>query len=41
MGDYKATKEAGLPFIHAAYGFGEVPDADYVVNAPLDLLNIL
>ena len=25
MGDYEATVEAGLPFIHAAYGFGTVP----------------
>ena len=41
MGDYNATKETGLPFIHAAYGFGEVPEADFVVNEPLDLLKIL
>jgi len=41
MGDYRATKEAGLPFIHAAYGFGEVPNPDYIINEPLDLLNIL
>jgi phosphoglycolate phosphatase len=26
MGDYNATMEAGLPFIHAAYGFGTVPE---------------
>lgn len=25
MGDYEATCAAGLPFIHAAYGYGEVP----------------
>jgi phosphoglycolate phosphatase len=25
MGDYNSTMEAGLPFIHAAYGFGTVP----------------
>ncbi|MDD3794590.1 MAG: HAD family hydrolase [Lachnospiraceae bacterium] len=24
-GDYNSTVEAGLPFIHAAYGFGKVP----------------
>ncbi len=24
QGDYEATKEAGLPFIHAAYGFGTI-----------------
>ena len=26
MGDYDATMQAGLPFIHAAYGFGTVPE---------------
>lgn len=26
MSDYNATKKAGLPFIHAAYGFGSVPE---------------
>lgn len=26
MGDYNSTMKAGLPFIHAAYGFGTVPD---------------
>lgn len=26
MGDYNSTMKAGLPFIHAAYGFGAVPE---------------
>ena len=26
MGDDNSTMEAGLPFIHAAYGFGTVPE---------------
>ena len=26
MGDYDATMQAGLPFVHAAYGFGTVPE---------------
>jgi len=26
MGDYTAAAEAGVPFIHAAYGFGTVPE---------------
>ena len=26
MSDYQSTMEAGLPFIHAAYGFGSVPE---------------
>ena len=25
MGDYKAAKKAGIPFVFAEYGFGEVP----------------
>ena len=25
QGDYDAAMEAGIPFIHAAYGFGHVP----------------
>ena len=25
-GDYRSTMEAGLPFIHAAYGYGTVPE---------------
>lgn len=41
MGDYRATKEAGLPFIFASYGFGEVPDPDYTINKPLELLKFL
>ena len=27
MGDYKASVAAGIPFIYARYGFGEVPEA--------------
>ena len=30
-GDRKAASEAGIPFIHAAYGFGAVKDADAVI----------
>lgn len=26
MGDYNSTMKAGFPFIHAAYGFGTVPE---------------
>lgn len=26
MGDYESSKKAGVPFIYAAYGFGEVKD---------------
>lgn len=41
MGDYLATKEAGLPFIFASYGFGNVPTPDYTINCPLELLNFM
>ena len=30
--DYEAAKEAGVPFIHASYGFGIVEDAEYSVS---------
>ena len=40
-GDYKATKELGLPFIYAAYGFGEVAAPDAVIHQPLELLDVL
>lgn len=39
MGDYTATKKAGLKFVFAKYGFGDVPDADFVINSFKDLLN--
>ena len=26
MGDYHAAKAAGIPFIHAAYGYGTIDD---------------
>ena len=32
LGDYEATSEAGLPFIHAAYGFGKVPEGTPYIN---------
>ena len=31
-GDYQASRQAGATFIHAAYGFGEVPNREYYVN---------
>ena len=32
MGDYLSTTKAGLPFIWAQYGFGDVPQADYRIE---------
>lgn len=41
MGDYRAVKEAGLPFIFASYGFGEVPEPDEIIQRPEDLLTLI
>lgn len=40
MGDCKACQEAGVPFIWAAYGFGEVTNPWKQINKPADLLEI-
>lgn len=40
-GDYQATKEAGLPFIFASYGFGTVDTPDAVIIAPGELPEVL
>ena len=41
IGDTKKDREAallaGIPFIHAAYGFGKVPEADAVIHALSEL----
>lgn len=41
MGDFTATKEAGIPFVFAAYGFGDVPEPDAVISKPMDLVPLL
>lgn len=40
MGDYTATKKAGIKFVFADYGFGEVDFPDYIVKTPSDLLTL-
>ena len=40
QGDYLATRKAGVDFIYAAYGFGEVPVYEYRIDKPLDLLKL-
>lgn len=40
MGDYEACQKAGVPFIFASYGFGEVPDSPLSIRTPADLLSI-
>ena len=31
--DYEAACEAGVPFVHAAYGFGQVAQAEWHLDA--------
>lgn len=38
QGDADACKKAGVKFIHAAYGFGKVDAADFVINEVSELL---
>lgn len=40
MGDYTATKKAGLPFVFARFGFGDVPTPDYVVDSFAEIKNL-
>lgn len=39
-GDADACKEAGIPFVFAAYGFGDVPDAERRIESITELLDI-
>ena len=38
MGDYEACRKAGVPFIFASYGFGNVPGPYAVIQKPMDLI---
>ncbi|MBU3134040.1 HAD family hydrolase [Clostridium gasigenes] len=40
-GDLKASRFAGIPFIYARYGFGEVKDFDYVIDSFEELLKLV
>ena len=40
FGDYQACLEAGVPFVFASYGFGQVDTPDYVIEEPADLLKL-
>jgi len=40
-GDLKAARFAGIPFIYAQYGFGEVKEFDYVIGSFEELLNLV
>ena len=39
--DFEATKEAGIPFIYAKYGFGKVNNNQYCINNLLELKELL
>ena len=41
LGDYNSTMEAGLDFIHASYGFGQVPDCTASLNAITELPEVM
>ena len=40
FGDYQACQEAGVPFVFASYGFGQVDTPDYMIEKPSDLLKL-
>lgn len=39
--DERSAREAGVPFIHAAYGFGKATAPDGVIYAPLELMKLI
>ncbi|GAK08159.1 HAD family hydrolase [Geomicrobium sp. JCM 19038] len=41
LGDQEAAKKAGIPFIYASYGFGDVKTYDKMIHQPKELLQIL
>lgn len=41
LGDCKAAKLAGIPFVYARYGFGEVVEYDYVIDTIKELVEVM
>ena len=39
QGDHDSTRKAGIPFVYAAYGFGEVSDYDKKINNFFELMS--
>ena len=40
MGDFEACRKAGVPFVLAEYGFGEVSGPDMRISKPMDLITL-
>lgn len=40
MGDFRACQKAGVPFVFASYGFGDVETPDYQIGCPAELLTL-
>lgn len=40
LGDQQAAKAAGIPFVYANYGFGEVEEYDYIIHSLRELQTI-
>lgn len=40
QGDCNAANVAGMPFVYAKYGFGNVDRYDFIINKPSELLDI-
>jgi phosphoglycolate phosphatase len=40
LGDQQAARVAGIPFVYASYGFGEVEEYDYIIHSLNDLQEI-
>lgn len=40
-GDYQSAVDAGIPFVYAAYGFGEVQDCAYEIQSIRELPKVL
>lgn len=41
LGDYNSATEANVPFIHAKYGFGNVPQAKYSISEISELIPLM
>ncbi len=41
MGDYESSKEVGIPFIYASYGYGNLKNQEYSISNFSELLTIL